>query len=190
MLECRKKGVDEEGRIIEEVIRKCAPGSTCGEAAIFESGRRKYSVVASEASMLWKFDRAIFMHFVHLHATQTRTRRFSILRSIPLLHSLTDEKVMLLVDALHELKIQDGENILIQGETNEKLCIVESGRCRAEQDASAVGDYGPGAIFAELALLQPAANPATVTATEPTTLLQLSRGGFTRICGTLQSVLT
>merc|ERR1719353_1752510 len=108
MLECRKKGVDEEGRIIEEVIRKCAPGSTCGEAAIFESGRRRYSVVASEASMLWKVERAVLMHFVHLHATQKRARRFEMTRSIPLLHALSDEKVMLIVDALQEVKKQEG----------------------------------------------------------------------------------
>jgi len=96
---------------------------------------------------------------------------------------------MLLVDALHEVKKQDGESILVQGELNEKLYIVESGRIRAEQDASAVGDYGPGSTFAELALLQPAVNSATVIATEPTTLLQLTRSGFTRICGSLQGVL-
>jgi CRP-like cAMP-binding protein len=189
MLECRKKGVDEEGRIIEEVIRKCAPGIFCGEAAIFESGRRRYSVFASEASMLWKVERSVVMHFVHLHATQTRARRFEMLRSVPLLHGFTDDQVMQLVDALQEIKIQEQDEVLVEGESNEKLCIVESGRCRAEQESLAIADYGSGAVFAELTLLQPAVNKTTVITTEPTTLLQLSRNAFTRMCGPLKAVL-
>jgi len=189
MVECRKKGVNEEGNTVDEVIRKCAPSSVIGQEAIFESGRRRYSVVASEASMLWKVERVTLMHFVHLHATQTRARRFELVRSNPLLHAITDEQVMLLVDSLQEVKLQDGETILVQGELNEKLCIIESGRARAEEDGFAIGDYGPGALFGELALLRPAVNLATVIAKEPTTLLQLSRSALTRICGPLQHVL-
>jgi len=188
-VECRKKGVNEEGNTVDEVIRKCAPSSVIGQEAIFESGRRRYSVVASEASMLWKVERVTLMHFVHLHATQTRARRFELVRSNPLLHAITDEQVMLLVDSLQEVKLQDGETILVQGELNEKLCIIESGRARAEEDGFAIGDYGPGALFGELALLRPAVNLATVIAKEPTTLLQLSRSALTRICGPLQHVL-
>ena len=80
--------------------------------------------------------------------------------------------------ACDEVEVEAGEPIVTKGEPGDSLYIIVQGRVRVRDGERVLNDLGEGDVFGELALLDPEPRMATVTAVEPTQLLQLAQGPF------------
>ncbi len=71
-----------------------------------------------------------------------------------------------------------GTTFITEGERNDHLWVVVSGRCQVQSAGSAIADLGPGAAVGEISLVSGVVAVASVTAIEPAVLLRLSKADF------------
>jgi CRP-like cAMP-binding protein len=106
------------------------------------------------------------------------------LAKVPLFSSLKDRQLHRLADRMIERTYNAGDMIVRQGLGGEGFFVIVSGKAEAvreRQDGEkiAVNNFGPTDFFGELALLDAeGVRTATITATEPTTCLVLTRWDF------------
>jgi CRP/FNR family cyclic AMP-dependent transcriptional regulator len=74
-----------------------------------------------------------------------------------------------------------GEAVVTEGESGSEFFVILKGDARVTRGGAEVGHLTPGDFFGELALFDPAARNATVTAQGPLSLAVLSKPAFTRV---------
>jgi len=77
---------------------------------------------------------------------------------------LTDEELMLLINAMHRYKFHANEAIIEQGDTGDYFYVLRKGQVRFLVDGTNVGEASNGVSFGELALLYDSPRAATVLA--------------------------
>jgi CRP-like cAMP-binding protein len=107
----------------------------------------------------------------------------AFLQRVPLLQGLNNRQLERLAKRFVERDYPSGRIIVTQGQGGEGFFIVEAGRAEAVREKSdgtkvVVNQFGPGDFFGELALLDDGLRTATVTATEGTKCLVLTRWDF------------
>jgi CRP/FNR family transcriptional regulator, cyclic AMP receptor protein len=109
------------------------------------------------------------------------------LHRVPLFHSLKNRQLETLAKRFVERNYPAGKVIVTQGQGGEGFFVVASGKCQAVRERSdgekvVVNTFETGDFFGELALLdENGLRTATVTATEDTKCLVLTRWDFTAI---------
>ena len=104
-----------------------------------------------------------------------------------LFRNLDEEQYREVVDAMAELKVAVGTEVIKQGAIGDYFYIVETGSLdvfvqrQGQAQPHKVTAYGPGGSFGELALMYNAPRAATVTATNECILWALDRVTFRRI---------
>ena len=86
-------------------------------------------------------------------------------------------------NALEACSFEAGEILIREGETDDSLYILTSGRARVEAQGKVLNHLGAGETAGELALLTGDPRSATVIAVEPTMCAKLSRQEFERLAG-------
>lgn len=96
---------------------------------------------------------------------------------IPLLSSLGADDLRYVIERVAMREVEPRDVVMRQGAEGGSLFVVVSGRVRvfSEKPARELATLGEGAFFGELALLTNFPRSATVVATEPTQLLEISR---------------
>uniref|UniRef100_A0A060T2H1 cAMP-dependent protein kinase regulatory subunit n=1 Tax=Blastobotrys adeninivorans TaxID=409370 RepID=A0A060T2H1_BLAAD len=94
---------------------------------------------------------------------------------------MDEESIREVLGALQEKKVNNGTNIITQGEEGDYFYIIESGSVDFYKDGEKVNSSGPGSSFGELALLYNSPRAATVTATTDCVLWALDRVSFRHI---------
>jgi len=107
-------------------------------------------------------------------------RRADVLRGVALLADLDDAQRRRLAEENRELLFAKGEAVVHQGDDGDCMFVVLDGAVEvtaAERDRGPVSlsRLGPGAVFGEVSLLTGAVRSATVTATEETRVLEISK---------------
>lgn len=104
-------------------------------------------------------------------------RRAPSLGSIPLLSSLGPEELQQLIERVNLREVDKGDFIVREGARGGSLFIVVSGWVEVVvgKPARRLAELGEGSFFGELALLTDSPRSATVRATAPTQLLEISR---------------
>jgi len=105
---------------------------------------------------------------------------------------LRDESVQEVIDAMFPREVQNGDNVITQGEEGDNFYIVDDGTFsafvqRGDAPAAKVCEYGPGGMFGELALMYNARRAATVTATSHAKLWALDRESFQMMLTTAEN---
>lgn len=114
------------------------------------------------------------------------SRRVSALRTIGLLEPLgADMLGQLATDSLERV-YGAADQIIRQGDRGDSLFVILSGRVavtarEAEGDAVTVAHLGPGDYFGEMSLMTGCARAATVTTTEETRVVEVSKEHFRRV---------
>ena len=67
-------------------------------------------------------------------------------------------------------RLRDGEHLTTQGEQADELFLVLDGILRVDQDGTARGEIGPGAVLGEGAILESGRRTASLTAVTPCTV--------------------
>lgn len=102
--------------------------------------------------------------------------------------ALGQDEMSIVVNAMEEVKFEEGAVVITEGEPGNVLYIVEEGRLDCFKKVSTDNDeqtflktYAPGEVFGELALLYNAPRAASIKAMSNCALWQLDRNTFTHI---------
>jgi predicted MFS family arabinose efflux permease len=105
-------------------------------------------------------------------------REIALLGSVDLFASLQAHAVEGLADRMKRIEVRPGTVLVREGDTGDRFYVVEEGDVEVTVDGRPVATLGTGDYFGEIALLRDVPRTATVTATTPTSLLELERADF------------
>ncbi len=102
-------------------------------------------------------------------------------------NALDERELNIVLDAVEEVKVQNGEAVIREGDQGDCMYILNTGSLKCTKvfpgnpEPKHLKDYVPGEGFGELALLYNAPRAATITATSDSTVMKLDRGTFSHI---------
>ncbi|NUP74622.1 MAG: Crp/Fnr family transcriptional regulator [Sinomonas sp.] len=101
-----------------------------------------------------------------------------VLRRAPLFATLDDEAFRLLTDELMEVDLSRGASVFREGDQGDQMYFIVSGKIKLGRTSpdgreSLLAILGPGELFGEMALFDPAPRTATATAVSETRLAGL-----------------
>lgn len=99
--------------------------------------------------------------------------RMLILKSARIFADVSDDHLVEVAAGMTELFFNPGETIIRQGERGRSIYIIVSGRVAVDRDGERLAELDAREVFGELAAFDPGPRSATVTALEPTHLLEL-----------------
>jgi len=104
--------------------------------------------------------------------------KIEALRSLALFQHLTYKQLHTVLETARVEQYQAGERIVTEGAPAAGMYVMLTGTCEVVREGQTVATLGPGASFAELALLDDAPQPANVTAKEAACVLAIDREAF------------
>ena len=106
-------------------------------------------------------------------------REIALLRRVALFGPLPAPQLEAIARHATWLSLTAGSIVIRQGDRGDRYYVLASGAVRVERDGRHLRDLAtPGDGFGEIALLRDVPRTATVTATEPSTLLMIGRAAF------------
>lgn len=142
------------------------------------------SSVSAEAYGAWNKLKA-FTPPVHPKTEEQKARILRVLGSSFLFNSLDKADLDVLVGAMVEKAVADGERLIKEGDDGDVMYVIESGSVdclkRIDGKETVVKTCGSGDFFGELALLYNCPRAASVDAKEALVLWQLDRETFNHI---------
>ncbi|SMN21145.1 similar to Saccharomyces cerevisiae YIL033C BCY1 Regulatory subunit of the cyclic AMP-dependent protein kinase (PKA) [Maudiozyma saulgeensis] len=184
-----EKGI-VEFYVNKQRVSTSGAGSSFGELALMYNSPRAATVIAQTDCILWVLDRLTFRKILLGSSFKKRLMYDDLLRSIPVLKSLTTYDRAKLADALDTQIYEAGQVIIKEGDSGENFYLVEYGKCSVtKKDKGEVASLTKGSYFGEVALINDLPRQATVTATERTKVAFLGKSGFQRLLGPVVDVL-
>ncbi len=145
---------------------------------------QRRNAVSAESSRPGELDDDQFVIQSYPKSQVQRARIQDILSGIVLFQGLSDSIMKDLVGGFFEMKYNDGDTIIVQGDMiADRFFLLESGQCdifikKGSADPIKVHTVLPGGFFGELALLYNAPRAATVKSVGESKLWALDRGTF------------
>ena len=106
-----------------------------------------------------------------------------ILKSVDLFKSIPAENLSRVAQITEEVRCDDGESIISEGEFGDSLFIVVYGNVKIHKGEKEITQMGEGSCIGDMALLDGEPRSADVTATEETTLFKIEQEGFYEVMG-------
>jgi MFS family permease len=113
-----------------------------------------------------------------LDVTAPPAQAIDLLRGVPLLAPLAGPVLERLAIDAREIRVLAGQVVFEQGAPGDSFYVVADGEVDVAIDGKHVRREARGESFGEIALLRDTPRTATVTATEPTTLIAIDREPF------------
>jgi ATP/ADP translocase/HEAT repeat protein len=101
-----------------------------------------------------------------------------ILKGASIFAETPDAILAEVAQALEEMEVESGETIFEKGDPGDSMYILASGKVRVHDGAHTLNTLASGDVFGEMALLDPEARVASVTAQEYSRLLRLDQDSF------------
>jgi MFS family permease len=111
-------------------------------------------------------------------AAEIPVERLDLLRANPIFAPLPAPTLEQLADALDDVQIAAGQEVIRQGEPGDHFYLVKDGTLEVYVDGRKVQALGPGESFGEIALLRNVPRTATVKAQSDAALYALERRDF------------
>uniref|UniRef100_A0A8D0L203 Protein kinase cAMP-dependent type I regulatory subunit beta n=1 Tax=Sphenodon punctatus TaxID=8508 RepID=A0A8D0L203_SPHPU len=181
-----------------EWVTSIGEGGSFGELALIYGTPRAATVKAKTDLKLWGIDRDSYRRILMGHKCDRRVwhEKFETMVMISnILESLDKWERLTVADALEPVQFEDGEKIVVQGETGDDFFIITEGTASVLQRRSdneeyvEVGRLGPSDYFGEIALLLNRPRAATVVARGPLKCVKLDRPRFERVLGPCSEIL-
>lgn len=168
-------------------------GSLFGELALLYNEPRRATVTATVDSVVWAIDRFTFRRIV-TGLRQEKLHQFvGFLKSVPLLSPLAEFEREKIAEALEEVTMKRGTQIMKQGEDGDCMYLITAGEVVFYKDEQGqqveVGRSQSGEFFGERALMTNEARAATAMAESDVHLLRLDRQAFHLLLGPLEDYL-
>ena len=107
--------------------------------------------------------------------------RITILKKVKIFSETEDEVLMEIASVLTELRVRSGQNIFKKGEEGDAMYIIKEGSVRVHDGNHVLSRLVSGQVFGEFALFDKELRSASITAEEPTVLLELDRDDFYKV---------
>ena len=117
-----------------------------------------------------------------------KNERVELLRSVWLFERCTNKELSAIASVATPLDLPAGKELATQDRRGDEFFVIVSGKAEATRAGVAIGTLGPGSFFGEMSLLEQLPRVATVTTTEPTTVLVLTARDFEEVVASMPSV--
>jgi CRP/FNR family transcriptional regulator, cyclic AMP receptor protein len=111
-----------------------------------------------------------------------------LLRHVWLFERCTNKELEALAKLATLIDLPAGKVLATQGEQGHEFFVVVNGKAEATRDNVTIGILGPGSFFGEMSLLERLPRVASVTTTEPTSVLVLTARAFDDLVASMPSV--
>ena len=142
---------------------------------------------------IWELDSETYRALVVKDATEKFDSKYACIKKCDILTELTEAERLKLAEVVEFESFVDEEIIVEQGERDDKMFIVKSGRAVAfingEQGPVMVKTYEMGDFFGEIALLMNEPRRASVVSEGPCECLYIDRETFSRTLGPCVNIL-
>jgi len=161
-------------------------GALFGEIALVGGTKRTARVTAREDVWVLEIPVSAVENAARKHprlaevlANHARTRLLANLtRTSELFRALDDDDRDALLARFEIQLLPAGETFIHEGQINEHLWVVVSGKCQVQSAGAPLAELGPGAAVGEISLVGGVMAVASVSAVEPAVLLRLSKSDF------------
>jgi serine/threonine protein kinase len=124
-------------------------------------------------------DMAADLTRVHQKLRQRSSRvdqqeQFAILRKLKFFHEFSHTEITEVMRASHWQDYSEGEEIVKEGEMDDRFYIIVAGNCRVERNSQSVGLLSTGECFGETSYVQGAKRTASIRAVDSVTALKVS----------------
>lgn len=174
-------------------VGKVEKGGSFGELALLYLAPRAATVRALEDSIVWVMDRKNFKEILAKSDEGQVHEYVKYLNKVDIFSSLKDEEKTTIAKALHDMKFQQGEKILEQGERGDTFYILVEGEVSVIVDGKKVakltGTTGKAEIFGERAILSNEPRAATIKVQSDTArTLTMDKTSFEMLLGPLEAL--
>jgi CRP-like cAMP-binding protein len=114
----------------------------------------------------------------------------SALRKYALFGGLTEEQIAKILPLMEDEEYEEGCNIIVEGEQNDKIYFIEEGRVVVSKEGIVLSQFGEGDTCGEMEVLDIMPSAATIKSTSPVRLLALSNKTLHEIYKTDLSVFS
>lgn len=161
-------------------------GAFFGEIALVGGTKRTARVTASSDAWILEIPARALETAAQKHpklaevlAHHARARLLANLtRTSELFRALADDDRDALLAKFATELVPAGTKFITEGQRNEHLWVVVSGKCEVQGGGVAIAELGPGAAVGEISLVSGVAAVADVVAVEPAVLLRLAKADF------------
>jgi CRP-like cAMP-binding protein len=105
------------------------------------------------------------------------------LAELPLFEGLDEDALRTISKAAHELSVQDGADLVREGDYSYELTIIDEGQAEVLHEGQVVATLGPGDVFGEVGVVRKGLRNASVRAATPMRLITLTGWDLRRMRG-------
>jgi CRP-like cAMP-binding protein len=104
--------------------------------------------------------------------------KVALLAAVPMFANCRDNDLRRIAQLVDEVDLPDGKVLMREGDTGAEMFLISSGSARVERGGQVVGEFGPGSVLGEMALVSEGPRNATVTAVGPVRALVVGHREF------------
>ncbi|HEX9138593.1 MAG TPA: serine/threonine-protein kinase [Steroidobacteraceae bacterium] len=108
------------------------------------------------------------------YSRMDQQEQFGVLRRLKFFHDFSHGEILEVMRASHWQDYAGGEEIVKEGEMDDRFYILVGGNCTVERNGQSVGLLSTGECFGETSYVQGAKRTATIRAADPVTVLKVS----------------
>ncbi|MGD8322884.1 MAG: serine/threonine-protein kinase [Gammaproteobacteria bacterium] len=117
---------------------------------------------------------SVFHELRAKHKQLDQQEQFNLLRKLRFFHDFSHEEIREILRASEWRDYSEGDEIVREGEMDDRFYVVVSGRVGVRSGRRAVGEMGIGDCFGETSYVSGARRTATISALGPVTLIRVS----------------
>jgi len=117
-----------------------------------------------------------------------RNAQIELLRKVWLFERCSKKELEAIAKVATPLDLPADKLLTTQGQKGSEFFVIVSGKAKATREGIDIGTLGPGSFFGEMSLLEDLPRVATVTTTEPTTVLVVHARDFNHLVNEMPSV--
>ncbi|MGH3003345.1 MAG: cyclic nucleotide-binding domain-containing protein [Gaiellaceae bacterium] len=117
-----------------------------------------------------------------------KSRKEQLIKSVPLFSRCTKRELSALATQADELALPEKKDLCREGEPGREFMLIVAGAAKVTKNGRTINRLGAGDFVGEIALLTGSPRTATVTTTEPASVLVLTDRAFHRVAKEIPSV--
>ncbi|RLN73870.1 hypothetical protein BBJ28_00006597 [Nothophytophthora sp. Chile5] len=174
----------------EKELMTLQRGNYFGEMALVLNEPRQANCIAAGVVDCYVMDRTEFTTLLGpLRSLIDRQMRIRVLRSVPLLSSLTDDELDILAHALNVVAFEDKSTIIKEGDAGDTFYMISDGKVSVRKSGFELMQLHSGEFFGERALLANEPRAADCVAIGRVECLTLQRAAFEQLLGKLDHIM-